>query len=50
MAVDLTRPSYLDDATGKKFAAAYERFRQDGRWRVVRAENGVIVLHKTAAG
>ena len=50
VAVDLTRPSYLDDATGKKFAAAYERFRQDGRWRVVRAENGVIVLHKTAAG
>ena len=50
VAVDLTRPSYLDDATGKKFAAAYERFRQDGRWRVVRAEDGVIVLHKTAAG
>jgi uncharacterized membrane protein len=50
VAVDLTRPSYLDDATGKKFAAAYARFRQDERWRVVRAEDGVIVLHKTASG
>ena len=50
VAVDLTRPSYLDDATGKKFAAAYARFRQDRRWQVVRAEDGVIVLHKTAAG
>ena len=50
VAVDLTRPSYLDDATGKKFAAAYARLRQDRRWQVVRAEDGVIVLHKTAAG
>ena len=50
VAVDLTRPSYLDDAAGKKFAAAYARFRQDRRWRVVRAEDGVVVLHKTAAG
>ena len=29
---------------------AYARFRQDRRWQVVRAEDGVIVLHKTAAG
>ncbi len=50
VAVDLKRPSYLDDATGKKFAAAYARFRQDSRWQVVRAEDGVIVLHKAAAG
>jgi len=50
VAVDLRRPSYLDDATGKKFAAAYERFRQDERWRVVRAEDGVIVLRKATAG
>ena len=41
VAVDLKRPSYLDDATGKKFAAAYARLRQDSRWRVVRAEDGV---------
>jgi len=50
VAVDLTRPSYLDDATGKKFTAAYARFRQDERWRVVREEDGVVVLHKTAVG
>ena len=50
VAVDLTRPSYLDDATGKKFTAAYARFRQDERWRVAREEDGVVVLHKTAAG
>ncbi len=50
VAVDLKRPSYLDDATGKKFDAAYARFRQDPRWRIVEAEDGVIVLHKTAAG
>ena len=50
VAVDLKRPSYLDDATGKKFAAAYAQFRQDSHWRVVRAEDGVIVLHKAAAG
>ena len=48
VAVDLKRPSYLDDATGKKFAAAYARLRQDRRWQVVRAEDGVIVLHKAA--
>ena len=48
VAVDLKRPSYLDDATGKQFAAAYAHFRQDSHWRVVRAEDGVIVLHKPA--
>ena len=50
VAVDMKRPSYLDDATGKQFAAAYAQLRQDRRWRVVRAEDGVIVLHKAAAG
>jgi hypothetical protein len=50
VAVDLTRPSYLDDATGKKFAAAYARLRKDRRWQVIRSEDGVIVLHKTTAG
>jgi hypothetical protein len=48
VAVDLRRPSYLDDATGKKFAGAYARFRRDPRWRVVLAEDGVIVLRRTA--
>ena len=47
-AVDLRRPSYLDDATGKRFAAAYARFRRDPRWRVVRAGDGVVVLRRTA--
>ena len=48
VAVDLDRPSYLDDATGKRFAAAYARFRRDPRWRVVRAGDGVVVLRRTA--
>jgi uncharacterized membrane protein len=46
VAVDLKRPSYLDDARGRKFAAAYERFRQDTRWHVVREEDGVLVLSR----
>jgi uncharacterized membrane protein len=50
VAVDLTRPSYLDDATGKKFGVAYAQLRADRRWQVVRAEDGVIVLHKTTPG
>jgi uncharacterized membrane protein len=48
VAVDLKRPSYLDDARGKKFAAAYGLFRKDRRWQIVRAEDGVIVFHKAA--
>jgi len=48
VAVDLDRPSYLDDATGKRFAAAYARFRRDPRWRVVGAGDGVVVLRRTA--
>ena len=47
VAVDTTRPSYLDDALGAKFAAAYARFRRDARWRVVRAEDGVVVLRRS---
>jgi len=50
VAVDVTRPSYLDDATGKKFAAAYARLRKDRRWHVVKAEDGVIVLQRTPSG
>jgi uncharacterized membrane protein len=46
VAVDLTRPSYLDDARGRKFAAAYKAFRRDARWRVVRSEDGVLVLRR----
>jgi len=46
VAVDTTQPSYLDDARGAKFAAAYTRFRRDPRWHVVRAEDGVVVLHR----
>ena len=49
VAVDLTRPSYLDDALGRRFAAAYARFRGDGRWRVVRAEDGIVVLTRAPA-
>ncbi len=46
VAVDLTRPSYLDDARGRRFAAAYAAFRQDARWHVVRSEDGVVVLRR----
>ncbi len=46
VAVDLTRPSYLDDTRGKRFAGAYAALRRDARWRVVRAENGVVVLRR----
>ena len=46
VAVDLTRPSYLDDARGEKFASAYAAFRRDARWKVVREEDGVVVLRR----
>lgn len=46
VAVDLTHPSYLDDARGKRFASAYAALRRDSRWKVVRREDGVIVLHR----
>ena len=46
VAVDLTRPSYLDDARGRRFAAAYAALRQDARWQVVRPEDGVVVLRR----
>jgi uncharacterized membrane protein len=47
VAVDLTRPSYLDaGGERQKFATSYASFRRDERWKVVRAENGVIVLHR----
>ena len=47
VAVDLTRPSYLDDATGgSRFVAAFAALERDPRWRVVADEDGVLVLHR----
>lgn len=46
IAIDLTRTSYLDGPGGKRFSAAYTGLRRDERWKVVREENGVIVLHR----
>ena len=47
VAVDTRQPSYLDDALGRRFPAAYARLRRDPRWRVVRAEDGVVVLTRS---
>lgn len=49
IAVDLTRPSYRDNAPGRGFALAYARLRRSGEWTVVRQDDGVIVLRKTAS-
>ena len=46
VAIDLTRPSYRDNAPGKDFARAYARLRGSGAWTVVRQEDGVVVLRK----
>jgi uncharacterized membrane protein len=46
VAVDLRRPSYLDDARGRKFTTAYAHLRQDPCWHVVRQEDGVVVLRR----
>ena len=46
VAVDLTRPSYRDDALGRRFGPAYASLRRDARWRVVRTEDGVVVLRR----
>jgi uncharacterized membrane protein len=46
VAVDLKRPSYLDDARGNGFPPAYARLRRDPRWHVVRSEDGVVVLRR----
>ena len=50
VAVDLRRPSTLDDNRGKGFAAAYAALRHDARWKVVREEDGVVVLRTTSPG
>jgi uncharacterized membrane protein len=50
IALDLTRPSYLDNAPAVgAFRAAYGRLRQSGRWRVVADEDGVVVLRKRSS-
>ena len=46
VAVDLKRPSYRDDALGRRFGPAYASLLRDARWRVVRAEDGVVVLRR----
>ena len=46
IALDLTRPSYRDSATGKGFARAYAGLERSGEWTVVRREDGVVVLRK----
>ena len=48
VAVDTKQPSYLDDALGRRFAPAYAKLRRDPRWRVVRSEDGVVVLTRSA--
>jgi len=45
--VDLTRPSYLDAAGSKRFASAYAALRRDPRWKVVREDDGVVVLRRS---
>jgi uncharacterized membrane protein len=47
VAVDTKQPSYLDDALGRRFPAAYAKLRRDPRWRVVAAEDGVVVLTRS---
>ena len=46
IALDLTRPSYRDNAPGKRFAGTYNRLRRSGAWTVVRSDDGIIVLRK----
>ena len=46
IALDLTRPSYRDSATGKGFARAYARLERSGEWTVVRRADGVVILRK----
>lgn len=46
IAVDLTRPSYRDNAPGKRFAGAYDRLRRSGAWIVVRREDGIVILRR----
>jgi hypothetical protein len=47
VALDLTRPSYLDNGPEQGFAAAYARFRRSGRWQLVRSDDGIVVFRKS---
>jgi uncharacterized membrane protein len=46
VAVDLNRPSFLDAVGSMKFGSAYATLRRDSRWKVIREEDGVVVLHR----
>jgi len=46
VAVDLAHPSYLDAARSERFATAYAALRRDVRWKVVREEDGIVVLRR----
>jgi uncharacterized membrane protein len=47
VAVDATRPSYLDSVTKKRQSrAAIARLRADPRWRVVFARDGILVARR----
>ena len=46
VALDLTRPSYLDNAPGKGFACAYARLRRSGAGQSSDAEDGVVDLSR----
>jgi hypothetical protein len=47
VAVDETRPSYLDDAAApERAAAAVRRLRGDPSWRLVFSADGVLVFRR----
>jgi hypothetical protein len=47
VAVDATRPSYLDSVTKKREGrAAIARLRANPRWRVVFARDGILVARR----
>ncbi|MBD0349128.1 MAG: DUF2079 domain-containing protein, partial [Thermoleophilia bacterium] len=51
VAVDETRPSLLDrSAAGEKGRRAIARLRRDPRWRIVAADDGVLVFRRVRAG
>jgi hypothetical protein len=47
IAIDSRRPSYRDQADAPlRSAAALRRLRASGRWRLVFAEDGILVLRR----
>ncbi len=46
IALDLTRPSYLDRGPDAGFPAALARLQRSARWGIVAKEDGVILLHR----